>query len=199
MARPYKKRGGQGKCGANRFLMNRAARRVDSAAPARAEIDKPFVIQNLFRKPLQPALAREIFFNYSLDSKLSPPREAALVEPVDNRPQDSENKSKFLPGQIADQSRCDPRLVKKPRMCRQTNRAVAKDHINGLQGALPSPCPANKKARRNAPGSIARELEKRLRRRVISPAAPAAIPSAKPCWNAARPCLRRASVPAAPP
>ena len=46
----YKNRGGQGKCEANGFLMNRAPPANDSESPAEAEIDKTFVIQNLFRQ-----------------------------------------------------------------------------------------------------------------------------------------------------
>lgn len=51
MVELYKERGVQGKCGANRFLMNLTARKDDSTTIARDEIDKAVVIQNLFRRP----------------------------------------------------------------------------------------------------------------------------------------------------
>jgi hypothetical protein len=72
--------------------MNRAAATLESGCSQAAEIDKAFVIQNLFQRPLEKALPPEIFLNYSLDTKLSPARGTGLVEPVDNHLQDFENK-----------------------------------------------------------------------------------------------------------
>jgi hypothetical protein len=46
----YKNRCGQGKCEANCFLRNRTGIACDSESHAEAEIDKTFVIQNLFRQ-----------------------------------------------------------------------------------------------------------------------------------------------------
>lgn len=86
----YKKRDGLGKCEANRFLMNLASRAGDSWRPGGCEIDKAFVIQNLFQWVSDLVFPPEIFLNYSLDTTLSPARRSALVEPVDNHLQDTE-------------------------------------------------------------------------------------------------------------
>jgi hypothetical protein len=72
--------------------MNLMARKDDSKTIARDKIDKAVVIQNLFRRLSKSGCPSEIFLNYSLDSKLSPKRGAALAEPVDNHPQAFENK-----------------------------------------------------------------------------------------------------------
>jgi hypothetical protein len=48
MVRPYRKRRGLGKCEANRILMNCEVGEVDSGGFTEIEIDKTFVIQNLF-------------------------------------------------------------------------------------------------------------------------------------------------------
>jgi hypothetical protein len=50
--------------------MNRAARKVDSGGITKVEINKTFVIQNLFPRPIKSSPAPEIFLNYSLDSEL---------------------------------------------------------------------------------------------------------------------------------
>jgi hypothetical protein len=92
MVKLYRKRSVQGKCEANRFLMNLMARKDDSKTIARDKIDKAFVIQNLFRRLSKSGRAPEIFLNYSLDTLLSPTWRAALVELVDNHPQAFENK-----------------------------------------------------------------------------------------------------------
>ncbi|MEP9386633.1 hypothetical protein [Mesorhizobium sp. KR9-304] len=82
----YRNRCGQGKCEANCFLMNRGGPVSDSESPAAAEIGKAFVIQNLSRRWRKLSSHGNFFLNYSLDSRLSPKREAALVELVDNHP-----------------------------------------------------------------------------------------------------------------
>jgi len=120
----YKKRDGQGKCEANRFLRNRTASTPESERCEAAGIDKAFVIQNLFQQRLDKVLPPNIFLNYSLDSNLSPPRGAGLAELVDNHLQSFENKGKFLLERKLLQSRVHPWLVKKSRMCRQKNRAI---------------------------------------------------------------------------
>jgi hypothetical protein len=120
----YRKRDGQGKCEANRFLRIRTASTHDSGHCEAAGIDKAFVIQNLFQRRLESVLSSEIFLNYSLDSNLSPPRGAGLAELVDNHLQSFENKGKFLLERKLLQSRVHPWLVKKSRMCRQKNRAI---------------------------------------------------------------------------
>jgi hypothetical protein len=85
-----------GKCEANRFLMNRATATPESGCPEAAEIDKAFVIQNLFQRLMKLVFPPEIFLNYSLDTKLSPARGVGLAELVDNHPQHFENKAEFL-------------------------------------------------------------------------------------------------------
>jgi hypothetical protein len=92
MFKLYKKRGVQGKCEANRFLMNLMVRKDDSKTIARDKIDKAFVIQNLFPRLSKSGCPPEIFLNYSLDTLLSPTSRTALVELVDNHPQAFENK-----------------------------------------------------------------------------------------------------------
>ena len=96
MVRPYRKRRGLGKCEANRILINWGLGRGDSGDLAKAEIDKTFVIQNLFRRVVKSALPQEIFLNYSLDSNLFPKRRSAPVEAVDNHLQAIGNKQKKL-------------------------------------------------------------------------------------------------------
>jgi hypothetical protein len=98
MIKLYRKRSVQGKCEANRFLMNLAAREDDSEAIARDKIDKAVMIQNLFQRLSERGRSLEIFLNYSLDTRLYPMRRAGLVELVDNHPQVIENKRKFMSG-----------------------------------------------------------------------------------------------------
>lgn len=78
--------------------MNRAAARDDSAGLGEGRIDKAFVIQNLFARLSKMPAADEIFFNYSLDSDLSPERRTRLAQPVDDHLQDIDKYGLFLTG-----------------------------------------------------------------------------------------------------
>ena len=84
MSGPYKNRGGQSKGGANRFLMNQAVPKRDSKGRSEPEMNKAFVIQNLFPRLRKCLAGGEIFSNNSLDSELSPQRRAYIALPVDN-------------------------------------------------------------------------------------------------------------------
>ena len=68
----YKNRGGQGKCETNGFLMNRAPRANDSASSAEAEIDKTFVIQNLFRQRRKLSSRGKFFLFIRLTARCPP-------------------------------------------------------------------------------------------------------------------------------
>jgi hypothetical protein len=56
MVRPYRKRRGLGKCEANRILINWGLGRCDSGDLTKVQIDKTFVIQNLFRRVVKSGL-----------------------------------------------------------------------------------------------------------------------------------------------
>jgi hypothetical protein len=84
MMGPYRNRHGEGKCEANRFLMNRSSEKADSESVPRVEFDKAFVIQNLLPRPSKTRASHYFFPNISLDSRLSPGRRLSLVMFVDN-------------------------------------------------------------------------------------------------------------------
>ena len=72
MVELYKNRGGQGKCETNGFLMNRAPLENDSASSAEAEIDKTFVIQNLFPRRRKSTSRGKFFLFIRLTSRCPP-------------------------------------------------------------------------------------------------------------------------------
>jgi len=59
--------------------MNMGCVEVDLWGGYTLGIDKTFVIQNLFQRPQKDTSAGEIFLNYSLDTKLSPPAAPSLA------------------------------------------------------------------------------------------------------------------------
>jgi hypothetical protein len=95
----------------------------DSSPVTRAEIDKTFVIQNLFQRALKPALLQEIFFNLSLDTNLSPTRQVAPVDSLDNHPQAIGKKGQFLSCHTPAKSPEKPGSNKENCICRQSNRS----------------------------------------------------------------------------
>jgi hypothetical protein len=64
--------------------MNLVTHKDDSEEIARGKIDKAVVIQNLFRRLSKSGRAPNFFFNYLLDTRLSPMRRSTLEELVDN-------------------------------------------------------------------------------------------------------------------